>query len=88
MSYSQIVTEVGTARLDGFIQLHVLRGSDSFGRLTPVHLAGELWVVFTAALVVLILHQEHRVGGVDREGEGQQHGDVSLVVVHPGRSVG
>ena len=45
-------------------------------------------MVFTAALVVLILHQEHRVGGVDREGEGQQHGDVSLVVVHPGRSVG
>ena len=65
------VTEVGTVWLDGFIELHVLRGSDSFGRLALVQLAGELGVVFTAALVVLVLHHEHRVAGVDREGEGQ-----------------
>ena len=82
------VTEVGTVWLDGFIELHVLRGSDSFGRLALVQLAGELWVVFAAALVVLVLHHEHRVGGVDREGESQQHGDVPLVVVDPGRGAG
>ena len=40
------VTEVGTVWLDGFIELHVLRGSDSFGRLALVQLAGELRVVF------------------------------------------
>ena len=91
MSYSNNpvrVTEVGAVWLDGFIQVHVGSSSDSFGRLALVQLAGELGVVFTAALVVLVLHHEHRVGGVDRQGEGQQHGDVPLVVVDPGRGVG
>ena len=45
-------------------------------------------MVLAAGAVVGVLDSKHGVGGVDRQGEAQQDGQVPLVVVQRGRGVG
>ena len=69
---------------NGLVHVHVAVPGQGLGGGARVALARHVAVALAAAAVVLILDPEHGVGAVDGQGEGEQDGQVPLVVVDGG----
>ena len=68
-------------RRDGLIHPHVLVAGQSLGCSALVTVTLQVCMILAAGGIVLILDSKHGVGGVDREREAEQDGQVPLIIV-------